>query len=83
MGRQLFEELEKNQLILLLNHLTSSDPGHLTQDRANENQAIVNRLLASFNTSAPGNDSVLVATEKIVKKTRKKNFGCDKFDISK
>jgi hypothetical protein len=84
MNRQLFEGLEKENLIILLEHLTSTDL-YLANDRAIENQVIVNRLLTQQSSSIlKAEPEILpVPLEKKTKKNRDKNVGGDKFDISK
>jgi hypothetical protein len=84
MNRQLFEGLEKENLIILLEHLTSTDL-YLANDRAIENQVIVNRLLTQQSSSIlKAEPEILpVPLKKKTKKNRDKNVGGDKFDISK
>ena len=83
MDRQLFEGLEKEHLIMLLENLTSDS--YLANDKAIENQGIVNRLLAQINSSILKAEPEILPdpSEKNMKKNRNKNVGGDKFDISK
>lgn len=85
LSRKVFEGLEKEQLIVLLEHLTSSDSEYLANDKVVENQAIVNRFLAQLNCSILKPEPGILAspTEKNMKKNRNKNVCGDKFDISK